>query len=237
MRHAISGVLILVGLSAPLVGGCEAVSNRSPDTARGSARDATNAPPAPGAFRERDGVLSIEAEHFATRAPSTFAGYEQEHTWEPATDRDGFSGEGFMLVHPDERTEDKQGPNSPRDASGAAMTYPVLIATPGTYHVFVRGMSMGGESNGLHVGVDDELAGREAGASNMSGFRPHHAWVWENQRKHDYEGMATLELDAGEHTLSIWNRDDGFRFDKIVLTLADERPEGTGPPESPRAER
>lgn len=128
---------------------------------------------------------------------------------------------------PDEWPEGGSGPSSPRDNSGARLTYPIRINTAGTYRVYVRGMSMGGESNGIHVGINNALTGKEGGASNMSGLRPHHQWIWEGQRKHGYAQPATLKLDKGEHLLHVWNRDDGFRFDKIAL----RRDEHTvGPP-------
>jgi hypothetical protein len=43
-----------------------------------------------------------------------------------------------------------------------------------------------------------------------------------------------LELARGRHFLHVWNRDDGFRLDKIVLRLQAEPPVGLGPPESRR---
>jgi hypothetical protein len=187
-------------------------------------------------FVEDNGLLCIEAESFSEMKPSTFRKYEHVHEWRFRDDREGFSGSGFMQVLPDERPEDKNGPGSPRDNSGSELSYPVRITSEGTYYVYVRGMSMGGESNGIHVGVDGELAGMEAGASNMSGFRPHDQWCWENRRKEGYAEPATLVLTRGDHTLNVWNRDDGFRFDKIVLTLSEARPEGTGPEESRRIE-
>lgn len=191
--------------------------------------------PDAGAFVEQSGELSIEAEHYATRSPSTFANYSQIHEWFSKTDRAGYSGSGSMQVLPDERGEDANGPGSPRDNSGAEMTYPIHVTTAGTYHVFVRGMSMGGESNGVHVGVDGQLSGTGPGASNMSGFRPHNEWIWENGRKDGYSGTATLQLSAGSHILNVWNRDDAFRIDKIVLRTSGTEPSGTGPAESGRA--
>jgi hypothetical protein len=60
---------------------------------------------------------------------------------------------------------------------------------------------MGGESNGIHVGINGVLVGKEAGASNMSGFRPHNSWVWENGRKEGFEQPAALDLNKGDHLL------------------------------------
>lgn len=184
-------------------------------------------------FLEQGGELVIEAEHYATKSSSTYTGYTQVHAWEFKTDVAGYSGDGFMHVLPDERGEDAVGPSSPRDNSGAEMTYPIRISAAGTYYVWVRGYSMGGESNGVHLGVDGAIAGTGPGASNMSGFRPHLAWVWESARKDGYAQPATLSLTAGDHTLHVWNRDDGFRIDKIYLTTSSTAaPTGQGPAES-----
>jgi hypothetical protein len=182
-----------------------------------------------GRYVEQNGELSIEAENYSDHAPSSYARYSQPHRWVLKQDKAGYSGDGFLQVLPDEWPEGGSGPSSPRDASGARLTYPIRINTAGRYRVYVRGMSMGGESNGVHVGVDGSLAGKGAGASNLSGFRPHHSWVWENGRKEGYEQPATLELAHGDHLLHVWNRDDGFRFDKIVLRTGEDCPVEKGP--------
>lgn len=177
---------------------------------------------------ECEGVLVIEAECYSGRSDSTYARYAHVHSWQ--VKESVLAGGGrYMEVVPDERGEDGEGPPSPRDTSGAAMTYRVRITQAGTYFVFVRGMCQGGESNGVHVGINGVLEGRGPGASNMSGFRPREQWQWESGRKEGFEAPARLVLSAGDHVLNIWSRDDGFKFDRIVLTLAAERPTGPGP--------
>lgn len=173
---------------------------------------------------EKDGELVIEAENFATKSPSTYAKYENVHEWHLKTDIKGFSGDGFMQILPDERPESGEGPSSPRDNSGAELTYPIRVTNPGTYYVFVRGYAIGGESNGIHLGLNGKLNGDGLNSSNMSGFRPHHAWRWESARKHDFSQPSLIELPAGEHTLHIWNRDDNFRFDKLILRQTNTKP-------------
>ena len=108
----------------------------------------------PTAFLEQDGVLSIEAEHFANSATSTYSSYALVHFWalEP---RSGASGLQAMWSLPDERGEDGNGPTAPPGKEGARLDFQILIETTGTYYVWVRGRSIGGESNGVHVGVDN----------------------------------------------------------------------------------
>lgn len=187
---------------------------------------------APRCFVEEGGLLVIEAEHFAEREPSTFPAYAEPHAWVERDDDPAASGGRYLEVLPDERGEDGEGPASPRDRSGAALRCAIRVTTPGTYHVFVRGKCRGGESNGVHLGLNGELAGRGPGASNISGFRPKEAWNWETRRKHGHEGTAVLVLTPGTHVLNIWSRDDGFRLDKIVLSLLPEPPRDLGPAES-----
>jgi hypothetical protein len=195
----------------------------------------TNGDPQPqnARFLEREGELCIEAEHKAGRLPSTYSAYKAIHTWELQSEVDGFSGQAYMAALPDEWPDGQaRGVSSPRDNSGAQLVYPIKVQSAGKYFVFVRGYSMGGESNGVHLGLNGTMAGRDAGASNISGFRPHGQWVWESGRKDGFAAPATLELAAGNHVLCVWNRDDGFRLDKIVLRLKNEKPEGMGPSES-----
>lgn len=182
-------------------------------------------------FVESGGVLAIEAEHYSHQAASTYPEYKLPHSWAMRPDP-GAGGGVCLEVTPDERGEDGLGPASPRDSSGAELRYPIRIASPGVYHVFVRGRCRGGESNGVHVGVNGRLAGRGPGASNISGFRPRETWCWEHRRKHGHEGTAILELEAGEHVLHVWSRDDGFQIDRLVLSLFPDFPDGPGPAES-----
>jgi hypothetical protein len=68
----------------------------------------------------------------------------------------------------------------------------------------------------------------------MSGFRPHNKWIWEHEHK-EYSVEPILHLSAGDHTLHAWQRDDGFRLDKILLGIDQHSaPSGQGPQESDR---
>lgn len=175
-------------------------------------------------------MLSIEAEHFGNSATSTYSNYSQVHFWalEPRSEASGLQA---MRSLPDERGEDGNGPTSPQGKEGARLDYQILIETTGTYYVWVRGRAFGGESNGVHVGVDNVLSG----GRSISGFRPHPGWIWENERKDG--GEARISIDAGPHILSVWNRDDGFQFDKLVLSLSSTKPEDFGPPESGKGQQ
>ena len=59
-----------------------------------------------------------------------------------------------------------------------------MVSNPGTYYVFVRGYAEGGESNGIHIGLNGVLAGEGPGASKIPGFHPVKNWIWESPRPH-----------------------------------------------------
>ena len=183
-------------------------------------------------FIEENGELCIEAENYAEHQVSAYKEYSIPHEWKPRTEHPGYSGSGYLQVLPDEWPEGGSGPSSPRSPTGAIVTYPIRISQPGEYQVYVRGWSMGGESNGVHLGINGILAGEGPGASNMSGFRPHDQWIWESGRKEGFQVPAVLELGKGDHVLYVWNRDDGFCLDKILLKTKSGKPAGIGPEES-----
>jgi len=186
-----------------------------------------------GYFEERDGLLVLEAESYMgniARTP-TNGSQEQEHAWTLESSIKGYSGSGYLGNLPDEQCDLCPTHHSPRDGSGAEMFYQVKMNTEGIYKVWIRGRSTSGESNGVHVQVDGTFVKNSAG-TNISGFRPHHSWVWE--RKHKEEAAAPdLFLSKGMHTIHIYGRDDGFIIDKIVLGHGQgEAPKGLGPGES-----
>ncbi len=184
-------------------------------------------------YTEVDGLLSVEAESFAARFPSNWAAYSQIHTWEFVPElagalNSGSSGRGWMESLPDERGENGIGPDVPNGTEGARLDYNIWINQPGIYYIWVRGKSKGSESNGVHVGVDGILSGGQA----ISGFFPQNQWTWESLRRNF--SKAFIEVTTpGAHTLNVWNRDDGFKLDKIVLARdIGFTPSGTGPDES-----
>ena len=189
-------------------------------------------------FQESDGLLVIEAENYVEKFARTPTDVDRsqklEHAWEFQSSVSDFSGTGYMSNLPDEQCEDEIACTehfSPRDGSGAEMVYRVNIATEGLYKVWVRGRALGGESNGVHVQIDDEFVAYSAG-TNMSGFRPYESWIWEHGHK-DTSPEPNIYLTAGPHTIHIFGRDDGFSFDKLLLGIdQNSAPSGDGPDES-----
>ncbi len=164
-----------------------------------------------------DGIVSIEAENFDENVP------EGDHFWEFNTEIPDFSGDGYMRAVPD-----GGGSGNPR------LNYEVNFAKTGIHYVWVRGYSTSGTDDSCHVGLDnDETTSDRIQAGGGNG-----PWVWSINRR-DNQGLAQVDVkSAGVHLLHVRMREDGWRFDKIVLTTnPDYRPTGFGPEESWRGPR
>lgn len=100
--------------------------------------------------------------------------------------------------------------NSPR------LDYEVDIAKEGMYYVWVHGVSKNKGSDTMHIGVNAEAV---PSASNVSGFGLEPTW----SNTHWFDGNSsrtTLVFDnKGIHDINVWMREDGMKFDTIILTL------------------
>lgn len=146
------------------------------------------------------------------------------HTWSPVFPA-GYSGTGARQAMPNNGTTVNAG----YAAASPRLDYRVYFTRTGTYRVWVRGIGPTGSDDSCHVGLD----GMELATSDrMSSFGT--AWTWSNATM---DGpVATINVTtAGVHTVNVWMREDGFIFDKLLLTLDTAYiPTGTGPAESPK---
>jgi hypothetical protein len=197
-------------------------------------------------YVEQDGVLAVEAEHFYQQSKfdirSWFAideGFNIEMADPDDRHVDGASGGKYVECLPDTRTthDDKltAGENfSNKAGEMAILHYKVYINNPGKYYVWVRAFSTGTEDNGIHVGIDGEWP---ASGQRLQWCEGKNEWTWESkQRTQDVHcgepKLIHLEIDKpGEHEIQFSMREDGFEFDKFVLTKAYESPVGNGPEE------
>jgi hypothetical protein len=112
--------------------------------------------------------------------------------------------------------------------TSSELVYRVAFPAPGTYDVWVRGNPPDTAGNSVYVGLDGAL-GQSYLFDNAYG-----AWGWMGQL---FSGVrATIAVpSAGEHTLHLWMREDGFHLDRVVLTAdAAYTPTGSGPPATSR---
>ena len=103
------------------------------------------------------------------------------------------------------------------------LDYRINVKQSGTYYVWVRGKAAGssvGSSDSLHIGLD--MVERSLALTESAALRLASA----GKRDTMDGSRAKLKLTAGTHTLNVWMREDGFVFDKLILTRsADAGPE------------
>lgn len=198
-------------------------------------------------FQEVDGLVAVEAEHFTQQTQMDTRAFHlttSDRVPEISPDGDpshvaGASGGAYLEILPDTRRThaDKliHGTNfQPTPGKMAVLTYKVNFNTPGRYYVWARAHSTGPEDNGLHVGLDGKWP--ETG-QRMQWCTGKQSWYWESKQRTEaaHCGEAHkiyLDIDkAGEHTIHFSMREDGFEFDKWLMTTDREfeRPADVGP--------
>ncbi|MHC4740041.1 MAG: hypothetical protein ACYS9Y_14125, partial [Planctomycetota bacterium] len=179
---------------------------------------------APPAFLQdsgADGIVSMEAENYDGNTS------QGGHDWTLVTSPGGYTGTGAMEATPNIGTNQSTGyaANSPR------LDFQVDFVKTGTHYVWIRGyFGTSGADDSIHAGLD----GAEISTcDNISTSSSSYVWTKATMDGPD----ATFNVSStGVHTVNAWMREDGFVFDKIVLTVnASYTPTGDGPAESPRS--
>jgi hypothetical protein len=105
------------------------------------------------------------------------------------------------------------------------LRYTINFTTTGVYTIWLRGYAPNAAGDSLYVAIDDQSA------VILTGFTPR-AWGWANRSVQSQAATLTIS-EPGLHTLKLWQREDGLRVDRIVLTTDNAyNPSGSGPPES-----
>ncbi len=151
-------------------------------------------------------------------------------TWTPdSATFPGFSGASVMWSLPT-----VGGPvlDTGFSTGSAELRFAVNFAVAGIHFVWIRGRALDspdtGTSDSCHVGLN----GAEIGTSDkLNSFAASYGWRIQTM---DSGSPATLVVPApGVHTVNVWVREDGFAFDKIILTPDNAfLPTGAGPAES-----
>lgn len=165
------------------------------------------------AFQMSGGTVVMEAENYTS--------YNQngsQHTWGSAT-VSGTSGNTVMHNLPD--AEFMWDDRNAVPAFAPRLVYNVNFTTTGTFYVFIRADDSGGTDtdNTCWAGIDNVPA-----ASQHAFATPTGTFIWVSQQ-------VTVST-TGIHTLTVWPREDGFRFDKIVVSTSSTAPSGLGPSQS-----
>jgi len=171
-------------------------------------------------FQESNGQVVMEAESFSGNTPVS------ANQWAQQTSPAGFSGAGVMAVVPDAGNQN----NTNFPALSPGLSFDVNFSAGGTYYIWVRGQGPDDAGDSVHVGLNGQAVST---ADNISSF-PAGSFNWSGQTM---DGpVATLTVPGpGAHTVNVWMREDGFLFDKLLLTTnANLTPSGAGPAESGR---
>lgn len=181
-----------------------------------------NAKPQPGPLQpDANGLISVEAEN----ADLVVSG-SNNHDWILTSDNDA-TGKGAYNAYPDIGLNQ----NTAYVNASPRLDYRVNFDRAGTFYVWVRGKASGnlGAGDSLHVGLNGQAVST---ADRISSFNGTYRW---SQNTMDGSPAVITVPSAGEHTVNVWMREDGFVFDKLVLTpLESFAPSGNGPAESSR---
>jgi hypothetical protein len=199
-------------------------------------------------FEEKNGVVAIEAEHFISQDKSDVRAWHiisTENTPDIKPDGDpnhasSASGGAYLEILPDTRRShgDKliKGENF-TDEGGkmAILTYPVHFNTPGRYYCWVRTFSTNTEDNGVHLGLNGSWP--DSGAKMQ--WTAKNKWSWDSKQRTKTVhtgvfGQIWIDIPKpGLHKIQFSMREDGFEFDKFILTTAkpdqNSPPKGNGP--------
>lgn len=177
--------------------------------------------PPPGStlgWLERGGQVVIEAERANQRIARSGS------RWINSTLRSGYTGAGYVAAWEDRGAFYGTGYTT----RSPELRYRVKFTTPGVYTVWFRTWAPDAGGDSVHLGVN----GQDLKATDRISTGLHALWAW---TRSTMDGpTAQIRIDApGVRTINVWAREDGFRFDRIVITQG-RVPVGKGPAESTR---
>lgn len=203
--------------------------------------------------KQTDGIIVVEAEDFdaADRQDKRkwyLTTTDQTPDVKPDPDPNhakGAVGGAYLenlpdtrVTHSDPLVHGVSFSNTPGQCS--VLYYPVVFTEPGRYYVWVRMCCTGSEDNGLHVGVDGKWP---ASGARLQFTGKHGQWQWDSRQRTEEVhtgvlGQIWIDIDKpGLHTIMFSMREDGFEFDRFLLTKKPKamtsKNEDPGPAASP----
>jgi len=194
-------------------------------------------------FEEKNGTIAVEAEHFQAQTKSDVRSWHLvSNSTTPDIEPDGdpshastASRGAYLEILPDTRRshDDKliqkeNFINTPGEM--AILTYHVKFSKAGRYYCWVRTFSTNTEDNGIHLGINGTWP--ESGARMQ--WTAKNKWAWDSKQrtKENHTGVfGKIWIDVpspGVHKIHFSMREDGFEFDKFILTTA--KPDQNNPP-------
>lgn len=194
-------------------------------------------------FQEKDGVVAVEAEHFTAQEKSEVRAWHiisTENAPEIKPDGDPShaataSGNAYLEILPDTRRshsdkliQNENFTNTP--GRMAILTYPIHFQNAGRYYCWVRTFSTNTEDNGIHLGLNGTWP--ESGARMQ--WTKKQEWAWDTKQRTEKVhigvfGQIWIDIPKpGLHKIHFSMREDGFEFDKFILTKT--KPDQANPP-------
>ena len=107
-------------------------------------------------------------------------------------------------------------PNGQGNASSPSLDdgyaqYTFVVPTDGNYIIWCRVLALTGIDDSFFIGVDDQPAAL---------WYPSHSddWIWQKTNDRAIAGTEVHLLTAGTHKLTIYQREDGTKIDRILIT-------------------
>lgn len=148
-------------------------------------------------YAEEDGKVVIDTVNALDESEFSWTDTSGDDEWVLSSDGIGLS------IQPDTQ---KRWENTAENLDGApSLNYLVKINNSGTYYLFVNMSAPNDNADSYHIMVDGEYCYTH-NDGDMSGKN-----LWKT-------ASVGIELTAGEHTLTIVPREDGFVVNQIVLT-------------------
>ncbi|MCP4745024.1 MAG: hypothetical protein GY874_02630 [Desulfobacteraceae bacterium] len=101
-------------------------------------------------------------------------------------------------------------PSGPSKSYGYA-EYTFEVSTSGDYIVWGRVLAANGKDDSFFVSMDN-------GSSVLWDVQMSDSWVWDQLVDRGQSSAATFYLTAGTHTLTVYQREDGSKLDRILIT-------------------
>jgi hypothetical protein len=167
-----------------------------------------------------EALLVVEAEDFDRNIPSVDTATVDSMSWIVVNSPAGYSGVSALQAEPETfRPDEGGGPmkvnvgsnvsNSPR------VDYKVRFARTGTHWVWIRGSGKDTASDSIHIGLDGVFLNEPI--SSFPSNAPPFAYNW-SRTINGSTASAVMVPSVGYHYLTFWMRENGFVFDKFLLT-------------------